>query len=268
MAARIPTTDPFSPRSVPMKVLVLGFCRTGTASMRAALAVLGYGNTHHIGCVMANPSEIDGWTAAIEAKFHGKGKAYGRNEWDRLLGEFQAVADVPGILFAEELIHSYPDAQVILTMRDPDRWWKSFRDTLLVMLGGKNTRLARWLDPHGYGRFVPFARRNLEILLGPLDVMDETDAKVRYAAYYHNIRRLVPPNRLLEHEMGEGWGRLCEFLRKDVPDVSFPHRNDAKMILEGSRRQMWGIYRRTAVRLLAPAAVLMTIFLANYVRRV
>ncbi|KAJ6611231.1 hypothetical protein B0H10DRAFT_371491 [Mycena sp. CBHHK59/15] len=181
MAARIPTTDPFSPRSVPMKVLVLGFCRTGTASMRAALAVLGYGNTHHIGCVMASPSEIDGWTAAIEAKFHGKGKAYGRNEWDRLLGEFQAVADVPGILFAEELIHAYPDAQVILTMRDPDRWWKSFRDTLLVVLGGKNTRLARWLDPHGYGRFVPFARRNLEILLGPLDVMDETDAKVRYA---------------------------------------------------------------------------------------
>ncbi|KAJ7438934.1 P-loop containing nucleoside triphosphate hydrolase protein [Mycena galericulata] len=243
-----------------MKILVLGFCRTGTASMRAALATLGYGNAHHIGRVMANPNDVDAWRAAIDAKFHGQGKILcEREEWDQLLGEYQEIADVPAILFAEELINAYPEAQIILTTRDSERWWKSFRETLLVMLGTRQTRLARWLDPNGYGKFVPFARLNLEILLGPLNTLSEVEAKRRYLQYYDRIRALAPKERLLEYEMGQGWGPLCAFLRKDVPDVPFPHRNDTTMILEGSRRQMRGIYWRTAVRLSLPAAALMAV---------
>lgn len=252
---------------MPMQVLVLGFCRTGTASMRAALKVLGYGETHHIGRAMASPAEVDGWNAAIDAKFCGKGARYGRKEWDALLGDFRAAADVPAILFAEELVRAYPDAQVILTTRDADRWWVSFRETLLVMLDVRRTRLARWLDPYGYGRFVPFARRNLEILLGPLDALDETQAKRRYAAYYAEIRALVPPERMLEYQMGEGWGPLCAFLRKDLPAAPFPHQNDATMILEESRRQMGGIYRRAAVRVLAPSVLMISVCLTMYLRR-
>ncbi|KAJ7677061.1 P-loop containing nucleoside triphosphate hydrolase protein [Mycena polygramma] len=256
-------------RAVPMEVLFLGFCRTGTASMRAALSLLGYGDTHHIGRVMANPSEIDDWNAAIDAKFHGKGEPYGRAEWDRLLGEFKVVADVPGILFAKELVQAYPHAKVILTTRPPDRWWKSFKNTLLVMLSGPRTRIARWLDPHGYGKFVLFARRTLEIFLGPLDTIDEGHAKARYAEYYADIRSFVPPERRLEYEMGEGWGRLCEFLGKEVPgpEVSFPHRNDAKMILAGSRRQVWRIYRRAVVRILLPVGIGLAALLVMPVRR-
>ncbi|KAJ6596325.1 P-loop containing nucleoside triphosphate hydrolase protein [Mycena vulgaris] len=266
MNAREPPEHP-GLRSAPMEVLVLGFCRTGTASMRAALALLGYGNAHHIGRAMSNPAEVDAWNAAIDAKFHKRGTVHqGREEWDRLLGDFRAVADVPGILFAEELIHAYSDAKVILTTRNPDRWWTSFHETLLVMLGGKYTRLARWLDPQGYGKFVPFARRNLEILLGPLDVLEEASAKRRYTAYYADIQRLVPPQRLLEYEMGEGWGRLCAFLGKEEPGVAFPHKNDARMILEGSRRQIWGIYRRAAVRILAPAVLLISVGIAMCVQ--
>jgi hypothetical protein len=175
---------------------------------------------------------------------------------------FQAVADVPGILFAKELIQAYPDAKVILTTRNPERWWRSFCDTLLVMLDQKKTRLARWLDPHGFGKFVPFARRNLEILLGPLDSLDETRAKVRYAEYYDDIRSFIPSGRLLEYEMGEGWAPLCTFLGQDVPAVQFPHKNDARMIIDGSRRQIWGIYRRAVLRVLAPTAFLMTVVFA------
>ncbi|KAJ6529835.1 P-loop containing nucleoside triphosphate hydrolase protein [Mycena capillaripes] len=259
-------TETAPTRIVPMEVLVLGFCRTGTASMRAALAVLGYGNTHHIGRVMANPAEVDAWNTAIDTKFHGKGKPYGRTEWDQILGEFKAVADVPGILFAAELIQTYPDALVILTTRDPDRWWKSFSDTLMVMLGERETRLARWLDPDGFGRFVPFARRNLEILLGPLESLNEAEAKGRYLEYYDEIRKLVPRERLLEYEMGESWPKLCAFLGKDVPETPFPHKNDAKMILEGSHRQIGLIYKRAAVRVLLPTTVLVTAVLAIYLR--
>ncbi|KAJ7775346.1 P-loop containing nucleoside triphosphate hydrolase protein [Mycena metata] len=252
-------------RKVPMEILVLGFCRTGTASMRAALSVLGYGGAHHIGRVMQNPGEIAAWNAAIDSKFQPTGR-YNHPNWDQLLGEFRVVADVPGILFAEELIQAYPDARVILTTRDPDRWWKSMHTTLLVMLDLKHTRLARWLNPHGLGRFVPFARRNLEILLGPLDTIDEVTAKMRYVQYNDNIQQLVPPGRLLEYKMGQGWESLCVFLDKEVPRVEFPHKNDTKMILEGSERQVWGIYRRAVVKSLALTALLMAVVFAIYKR--
>ncbi|KAF7364469.1 hypothetical protein MSAN_01108300 [Mycena sanguinolenta] len=253
----------FAPmRSVPMEILALGFCRTGTASMRAALTVLGYGNAHHIGRVMANPEEVDAWNTAIDAKYLHKGTPYRQEEWDRLLGDFKVVADVPGILFAAELVQAYPEAKVILTTRDPDRWWKSFRETLLVMLDTKRTLLARWLDPSGFGKFVPFARRNLEIVLGPMDTLTETDAKQRYIDYSNAIRHLVPSDRLLEYQMGDGWGPLCTFLGKDVPETPFPHKNDSVMILEGSRKQMWRIYRRSAVKLLAPLALVIAVGLA------
>ncbi|KAJ7238666.1 P-loop containing nucleoside triphosphate hydrolase protein [Mycena rebaudengoi] len=253
-------------RAVPMEVLVLGFCRTGTASMRAALAALGYGPAHHIGRLMVNPAEVDVWNAAFDAQLYSKGRPFGREEFDQLLGEFSVVADVPGILFAAELIDAYPEARVILTTRAPDRWWRSFRATLLVMLNTKQTRLARWLDPRGFGRFVPFARRNLEILLGPLDSITETHAKERYVAYNARIRALVPPELLIEYEMGEGWRRLCEFLGKDVPDVPFPHKNDAKMILDGSRKQIWRIYRRAVGKILALTSVLVAIAWAIWTR--
>ncbi|KAF8172936.1 hypothetical protein K438DRAFT_1772369 [Mycena galopus ATCC 62051] len=252
--------EPATIRTVPMEVLVLGFCRTGTAS----LAVLGYGTVHHIGRVMSNTAEVDAWNAAIDAKYYHKGMPYGRDQWDDLLGTFKAVADVPGILFAAELIQAYPQAKVILTTRNPDRWWTSFRDTLLVMLDTRRTFLARCLDPSGFGKFVPFARRNLEILLGPLDSISEAHAKERYADYYRHIRSLVPSNHLLEYEMGQGWGPLCEFLGKEAPEIPFPHKNDSAMILDGSRRQMWQIYRRSAVRLLSPLVLGIAVAVAIY----
>jgi hypothetical protein len=59
-------------------------------AMRVALETLGYCDTHHIQAVLYNPPEVDMWREAIDAKFFGKGKPYGRPEWDQLLGHCQA----------------------------------------------------------------------------------------------------------------------------------------------------------------------------------
>ena len=64
------------------------------------------------------------WMEALEAKYDGKGKPYGRAEFDKLLGHCQGVSDMPAILFAEELIAAYPEAKVILTHRIFDTWYK------------------------------------------------------------------------------------------------------------------------------------------------
>ncbi|KAF7303949.1 hypothetical protein MIND_00625600 [Mycena indigotica] len=248
-------------REVPLEILVLGFCRTGTASMRSALAMLGYGNAHHIGRVMNNPREIDLWSAAIDDKYIRK-ECLKLEKLDELLGQSRVVADVPGLLFAQELIESYPDARVILTLRDPEQWFTSLQATLIPMLAPSPfsffTRIAYILDPWGLGTFVPFARRTLEIILGPLHSIDAVAAKEKFVAYNDTIRRLVPPERLLEYRVGvDNWAPLCEFLGKSTPNVAFPHRNDTKSIMDGSRKQIWGIYQRWALQLVAPTIALL-----------
>jgi hypothetical protein len=60
--------------------------------MSEALEVLGYKDAHHMLRGLSNPLEVEMWREAIEAKFHGKGKPYGREEWDQLLGRYQVRA--------------------------------------------------------------------------------------------------------------------------------------------------------------------------------
>jgi hypothetical protein len=59
--------------------------------MTVALEKLGY-KTHHLSKGMFNPHELDMWTEAMNAKFLGKGKVYGREEWDQVLGRYQVSA--------------------------------------------------------------------------------------------------------------------------------------------------------------------------------
>lgn len=70
-----------------------------------------------------NSRDNEMWMEALEAKYDGKGKPYGRAEFEKLLGHCQGVSDMPAILFAEELIAAYPEAKVILTHRNFDTWY-------------------------------------------------------------------------------------------------------------------------------------------------
>lgn len=55
-----------------------------------------------------------------------------------------------------------------------------------------------------------------------LESMEEHNARVR---------RVVPPERLLEFHPSDGWAPLCEFLDVPVPERRFPHANDSKFFL-------------------------------------
>ncbi|KAJ7127669.1 P-loop containing nucleoside triphosphate hydrolase protein [Mycena epipterygia] len=210
-------TDGTTTRTVPMQVLGLGYSRTGTTSMCIALEMLGYKETNHGWTVWTNASEIAMWTEAINAKFFGKGKLYERADWDRLLGHYMAVTDVPHCLFAEELITAYPDAKVVLTTRDPDSWWRSYDATVSVALQaarGEGTAKEFW-------RLVALAMFKTE------NVTPEI-AKARFTAYYEEVRSLVPKERVLDYRVGEGWESLCKFLEKPVPVEAFPKVNDTQ----------------------------------------
>lgn len=89
-----------------------------------ALKLLGINQLYHgWQTIFDNARDNKYWLEAIEAKFDGKGKPYGRAEFDRLLGHCQGVSDLPAILFAKELIEAYPEAKVILTHRNFETWY-------------------------------------------------------------------------------------------------------------------------------------------------
>lgn len=67
--------------------------------------------------------------------------------------------------------------------------------------------------------------------------------------YFRRIRELVPPERRLEYKIGDGWGPLCAFLGKEVPDVPFPRLNDRKAHHESSARRKYNIVASSAKRM-------------------
>lgn len=47
-----------------------------------------------------------------------------------------------------------------------------------------------------------------------------------YRSHYAEVRAAAKAGQILEYRLGDGWGPLCEFLGKPVPDVPFPHKNN------------------------------------------
>ncbi|GME26387.1 Nad dependent epimerase dehydratase [Neofusicoccum parvum] len=247
------TTNPPLPtkRTHPMGVLVLGQSRTGTSSMRAALQHLGYTRVFHFFSLFENPLQTPVWERAFRAKFAGSGAAFGRADWDALLGaDCTAVTDTPCHIFAEELVAAYPEAKVVLTVRDGvDAWFDSYSSTIWPFLRDEQVAPAWWW------RVVMLLRPGMPFAY--LDVMHRcmtrftslgaipTEGKKYYVERYEAVRRLVEgeEGRLLVFNVKEGWGPLCRHLGVEVPEgVPFPRRFDGDEFQE-----MWRQWKRDSV---------------------
>jgi len=72
-----------------------------------------------------------------------------------------------------------------------------------------------------------------------------TKGKRIYLEHVAEVRRLVPPERLLEYSVSDGWRPLCKFLGKEEPKISFPRGNDIASFLERcqtrNRRQLLNV---------------------------
>lgn len=143
----------------------------------------------------------------------------------------QAVTDAPAVNFSSELIAAYPEAKVILSKRDPDKWLESIQRSYHAVIESPAFRMAAVVD-------VPLS------ILGELFELVLRDwtggdwrnrAKLRQAYEVHNdrIRALVPKESLLEWEPKDGWEPICEFLGKNVPEEVFPHSNKGDDVSRG-----------------------------------
>ena len=105
-----------------LKVIGAGFGRTGTLSLKYALEHLGFNKCYHNTEILSYyPHHVETWMEARAGK---------DVDWDKLFKGYQASVDFPASLFYKELLAYYPEAKVILTYRDPDRWYESTFKTI------------------------------------------------------------------------------------------------------------------------------------------
>ena len=111
-----------------MKVIGAGMPRTGTLTQKVALETLGFEPCYHWVNVIADLDQVDVWNRALD----------GGEQWDEVFGDSQATVDWPGGYFWHELMDYYPDAKVLLSVRDPEKWEPSFRETIWNMCYGES----------------------------------------------------------------------------------------------------------------------------------
>lgn len=69
-----------------------------------------------------------------------------------------------------------------------------------------------------------------------------------YEEHNARVRALVPKERLLEFHPRDGWGPLCGFLGKDVPEGEFPKFNETRVWREIFRSgEVWGKVRQVGI---------------------
>jgi sulfotransferase family protein len=206
-----------------VKVIGVGVGRTGTLSLKAALERLGYGPCFHGRHVLDHPDRLGWWEAAV---------AGDPVDWAALFEGYASTVDWPGAAFWRELTAAFPKAPVILTIRDPERWYSSVHNTIFTMFGdGPPDELvsrARRTVP-GLDVFTKFHRQMIWDGFFDGRFADRKHAIEVYRAHNAAVMREVPADRLLVIEPDAGWDPLCALLGEPVPDEPYPHLNDPGM---------------------------------------
>ncbi|KAH7120290.1 hypothetical protein B0J13DRAFT_457004 [Dactylonectria estremocensis] len=253
-------------RTRPMRVLCLGQSRTGTMALFTALQRLGY-KPYHMTVAMGSPKTNLGlWCEALHAKFSGRGKPWGRAEFDKILGDYDAVADVPAICFVEELVAAYPEAKVVVSMRDVDSWLRSLDSTAgRVLQWPLWESLAAW-DKALAGPFWEHAKVVMPANFRTMhDFSPTSPARQAFEDHYALLDRTVPAERMLKFRVQEGWEPLCSFLDVDVPESEFPRLNDAAQFILAHSMMWWIAFAKMAGKMcLVPAVVVAGVAVARY----
>ena len=201
---------------MPLKIIGAGFGRTGTMSVKRAVEQLGCGPCYHMHEVFLHPEHIELWNRA------GRGEL---RDWEEIFADFPVTVDWPAAAFWRELAAAYPQARVLLTVRDADAWYRSASSTIF-----------RMMDP---------ARATTEIGRAQLEMaqtllaerafggrLDDRDHCIDvYRRHNAEVQRTLG-DRVLTYDVAEGWAPLCKLLGVAVPDSPFPLTNTTEQFRE------------------------------------
>jgi hypothetical protein len=207
-------TDPAGRDGIPaptLRVIGAGIGRTGTLSLRETLVRLGFAPCYHMLENLEHPERFALWAEVLRRKDAGE-----PIDWRPLLTGFQAIVDWPGAYFWRELSAAHPDAKVVLTVRDPERWYDSIERTIFRMIAESGS------EP---GLDVPNEIIRDRTFQGRLS--DRAHCQAVFSEHNQAVREAMALDRLLVFDVMEGWEPLCAFLGVPVPEQEpFPHAND------------------------------------------
>ncbi len=205
-----------------MRLIGAGMPRTGTLTQKEALELLGFAPCYHWVNILADLDQVELWDHALD----------GEEIWPSVFGGFEATVDWPGGFFWKRLIERYPDAKVLLSVRDPEAWEQSFRETVWSMGHGESlvhllSSARATVDPR-WSRYVALVERMFWSPEGTFAGGHERPEQLIEAFVRHNeeVKRTVPAEQLLVWEVSEGWEPLCAFLGVEVPAEPLPRSND------------------------------------------
>ena len=171
------------------KIFCIGFQKTGTTSLEAALIQLGYkvcGVRYDL-IEAVRKNDMQTIRAVVDA--------------------YDAVQDNPWPLLYKELDQSYPGSKFILTTRDEEAWYRS----VLNHFNSTPSQMQELI----YHR--PYPEGHKELFLATY--IEHNQAVQNYFA--------DRPSDLLVTDLTKNpdWKTLCDFLQVPIPDIPFPHAN-------------------------------------------
>jgi len=221
-----------------IKIIGAGFPRTGTTTLKRCLETLGHSKVYHMKELLVNPERLHLWKTLDET---------GDTDWDALYSGYDATVDFPGYPWYKEHMKIYPDAKVILTVRDFEGWHKSVFKT--VWTAGPQTPLEKIKM---MGKLIMSSRaRNVvkcikffkkiffaDELKGKF--MDKAFAEKVWNDHIAEVKSSVPADKLLVYDVRDGWGPICKFLGVEEPAEPLPHLNKKENFKEMLPKLMKG----------------------------
>jgi hypothetical protein len=182
------------------KVFGIGLHKTGTSTLRECLRILGY-------------------NVCPEPEGHRCIRDVMRKEYGTTIAlaqQYDAFEDTPWNFakMYQRLSNTFPTAQFVLTVRDPERWYAS---------------LMRWVNKYNNARDPGF----VGALGMPVVAARRNKLLTAYQRHNKNVIRYFRKSTqllVLDWEQGDGWAKLCQFLALPAPDCPLPHmlRYDAQ----------------------------------------
>lgn len=215
---------------VTMKVIVAGLPKTGTKSMNAALKILGYDTIYDYPENFQFLSKE--WTKILT-------EGANKEDFQRMYKNVDVCMDAPCCHYWEEIHEAFPESKMIFTKRDnEDEWYKSFQKqmkentAISTMLMTKLSHTCSAMFQYGLLVYRVALGVDCTWTLSKGTTFSELSVRQCYRRHNTYIQQKAPKEATLEYNVKDGWGPLCKFLNRPVPNVPFPHKNKGGDIIK------------------------------------
>ncbi|CAB4066604.1 unnamed protein product [Lepeophtheirus salmonis] len=194
-----------------LDVIGAGLPRTGTMSLKEALNILyPEGPCYHM-LVFSHGRKFQGHRA-LEYNKAISGKTT-KEDWYTFFDK------------------TYPEAKVVLTVRDVQSWHDSCHSTIFNNHENHTTPWIYYLTGLAQRYHVATRIHNqivpgFSMSLKSANKCGPEASKAYFDKWIEEVKNNIPEEQLLIFDVRQGWEPLCKFLDRPIPNVPFPRAND------------------------------------------